>query len=423
MDGATISHRISWVRTAPILRRNLRKLIAKLVGMLWPPNSLVVVRNATDVLRRGPSRQSPNGLTGEQLTESAEQALGWLGWSQDAVRTGGVASYDFCGWSPGYPEVTGYIIPTIWDYARHTGRADLPERALRMAEWLLHIQTADGGWEGGHEGEGLPPLVFNSGQVMRGLLRTYQETHDTRYLASARRAGDWILSVQDPDGSWTSANHLRMKRVYDTYVAAPLATLSMLDGSTKYADAAKRNCEFALSRQRANGWFELCDNTPDFTDAPITHAICYTVDGLIETGSILSEEAYITAGVRTANAMAAQAEPTGYLPGRFDEEWRPRVRWVCLTGSAQLGVILLKLYSSTPDPRYTKISERLVGFLRHTQRLNSVGRNRSGSIAGSYPVWGSYAPFRFPCWATKYYLDLLLLMAQTKSLVPVVKVE
>jgi hypothetical protein len=402
------------VRTVSLLRKNFRKLLAKLLGMLWPQNLLVVIRNVFDYMRSEPWTRSHH-TSHSPLTESAKQSLSWISWSQDQVGSGGVGSYDFSGWSPGYPEVTGYIIPTVWEYARHMQRSDLSIRAVRMADWLLRIQCSDGGWEGGAEGDRLPPLVFNTGQAVRGLLRTYQETNDGRYLDAARRAADWIVAVQDGDGSWTTANHLGLKRVYDTYVAAPLSWLSLIDGNERYADAARRNCEFVLTHQRDNGWFELCDNSPDFVDAPITHAICYTADGLIETGRLLSEEAYITAGLRAADAMAAHAEPTGYLPGRFDENWRPTVRWVCLTGSAQLGIILMSLYSLSGNSRYMTIAERLVDFLEYVQRLNGVGRNRTGAIAGSYPIWGPYAPFRFPCWATKYYLDLLLMVSKSRK--------
>ena len=404
------------MRTLSILRRNRRKLLVKLAGILRPQNFLVVVRNVLDRRRQEP--WISDSLDDDGFDRTAERSLAWLAHAQDRVRSGGVGSYDFSGWSTGYPEVTGYIIPTMWDYASRAERDDLRDRVLRMVEWELKLQRPEGGWEGGNEGDGLPPVVFNTGQVMRGLLRTYEETGDRRCLDAARRAADWIVEVQDDDGSWTTSNHLGLKRVYDTYVAAPLARLSLISGDGAYAEAARRNCEFALQHQRGNGWFELCDNSPDFVDAPVTHTLCYTADGLIETGSLLAEGAYVAAGVRTAEALAAHAEPAGYLPGRFDENWRPVVRWVCLTGSAQLGVILMRLHERTGESRHLATAERLLGFLHHVERLNAIGRDRSGAIAGSYPIWAPYAPFRFPCWATKYYLDLLLLVRQAKEREP-----
>lgn len=395
------------------MRRNVRKLVVKLVGTLWPQNFLVVVRNARDVAGRGAHRPRADASTPE-LERSAEQGLRWLCHSQDAVGSGGVGSYDFSGWSRGYPEVTGYIVPTMWDFGHLLQSEDLRARAVRMADWLLEIQQPEGGWEGGAQGDGLPPLVFNTGQVIRGLWRTYDETGDDRYLEAARRGADWIVSVQDPDGSWTTQNHRGLKRVYDTYVAAPLTRLGLAVGSDEYLEAARRNCEFALTHQRENGWFALCDNSAEFVDSPVTHTICYTADGLIETGELLSEERFTSAGARAVFALAERVEPSGYLPGRFDLEWHPTVRWVCLTGSAQLGIALMRLYPATADEGQRLAAERLTRFLGYVQQLNGVGRNRSGAIAGSYPIWGPYAPLRYPCWATKYYLDLLFLVLQAR---------
>ena len=31
-----------------------------------------------------------------------------------------------------------------------------------------------------------------------------------------------------------------------------------------------------------------------------------------------------------------------------------------------------------------------------------------GAIAGSYPIWGRYAPLTFPNWATKFFIDALI---------------
>ena len=397
------------MRTIALLRRNFRKLVVKLVGLLWPPNLLVVVRNARDVSRRDANRTAREVST-EWLQLSADRGLRWLCHSQDVVGSGGVGSYDFSGWSRGYPEVTGYIIPTMWDYGRLLQRDDLCARAVRMADWLLEIQQPQGGWEGGAQGDGLPPLVFNTGQVIRGLMRTHDETGDDRYLAASTRAADWIVSVQDPDGSWTTQNHRGLKRVYDTYVAAPLTRVAAAVGSDVYRESARRGCEFALEHQRANGWFELCDNSAEFVDTPVTHTICYTADGLLETGDVLSDDRFVAAGARAVSALADRVDASGYLPGRFDDEWRPTVRWVCLTGSAQLGIALMRLDRPAAD-----VAERLARFLGHVQQLNAVGRSRSGAIAGSYPIWGPYAPLRFPCWATKYYLDLLFLLLQSRG--------
>jgi hypothetical protein len=400
------------LRRLQVLRENAGKLARKIVGALWPPNLVVVLRHGANRMRRKPSRADVVEMVRSDRPTNAAltSALGWLKHSQDVVGTGGVGSYQLLGWTTGYPEVTGYIIPTIWDCCRLTGDPDLARRATWMADWELSIQQPGGGWEGGAVGEGEPPIVFNTGQVIRGLVRTYEELGDEKYLESATRAADWIVSTQDPDGSWTTANFRQMKRVYDSYVSAPLARLARAEGREPYAEAARRNCEFVLSQQRDNGWFDLCDNSPYFNDAPSTHTICYTIDGLLETGEHLDDARLVDAGTASADALMRCVADSGYLPGRLDGAWRPRVNWVCLTGSAQLGIIMMRLHASTGREEYLETARSLAGFLVYVQRLSAVGANRAGAVPGSYPIWGTYAPLRFPCWATKYFIDLLLLI-------------
>ena len=337
----------------------------------------------------------------------ARRALSWIEFSQDKVGTGGVGCYEFYRWTKGYPEVTGYIIPTFWDSYHLYGEDSFHQRVIRMADWEVSIQNPNGGWEGFYEGDGQPTVVFNTGQVLRGLIRTYKETRDEKYLKSAIRGADWIVQNQDPDGSWTTSNFKKMKRVYDTYVSAPLASLYAITGDSDYKNAALRNCEFAIAHQRKNGWFDLFDNTIYNNEAPVTHTLSYTIDGLIETGDILGEKSLIQAGTLAADAMMHKAEILPFLPGRLDHNWKKRANYVCNTGCAQLGIILMRLYDMSNDARYLNCSLKLADFLGYIQALNSVGKDRRGGISGSYPVWGFYCPLKYPSWASKYYIDLL----------------
>lgn len=389
-------------RTAGAARRHARPLALKLLSVLWPPNALLVARHTAALSR---PRARPAGAL--DLDGSAGAALDWIAGSQDRVGSGGVGCYEFYGWTTGYPEVTGYIIPTLFDWHHSLGRSDLCDRALRAADWELRIQQPDGGFEGGYEGDGNPPVVFNTGQVIRGLLRAYEETGDERYLDSAHRAGSWIRDNQDDDGSWTTANFKGMKRVYDAYVAAPLARLSVVSGDQSFASAATRSCEFVLSRQRANGWFELADNSPTMNDAPLTHTINYTVDGLLETGEVLGEPRFVEAARLAADHQLELVERTPALPARLDERWRPRARYVCVTGVAQLGIVATKLHERTGDAHYRRAATSIAEFLIGLQRMNALGEARRGALPGSYPVWGFYCPFKLPSWGTKYHLDLL----------------
>ena len=390
-------------RTAGAARRHAGALALKLLSVLWPPNAVLVARHAAGMIRARPGADASAAVD-----RSAEDALGWLCRSQDRIGSGGVGCYEFYGWTTGYPEVTGYIIPTLFDWSRALSRPELARRAVRAADWELRVQRPDGGFEGGYEGDGNPPVVFNTGQVIRGLHRTYDETGEQRYLDSALAAARWIRDSQDEDGSWTTANFKGMKRVYDSYVAAPLARLAVATGDDSLADAARRNCEFVLTRQHPNGWFELADNSPTMNDAPLTHTINYTVDGLLETGEVLGEERFVDAARLAADSQLELVERSPALPARLDQDWRSRARYVCVTGAAQLGIVLMKLHERTGEVRYRDGALGIVGFLAALQAMNDAGPARRGALPGSYPVWGFYCPLKLPSWATKYHLDLLL---------------
>jgi uncharacterized protein YyaL (SSP411 family) len=391
-------------RTLALFRRRGGHLFIKLASLLWPPNAVIVARHGVAMVRGRPARAAVD------VDTSIDDALDWICHSQDRVGSGGVGCNEFYGWTAGYMEVTGYIISTFWDYHRLLERQELADRAVRMADWELTMQHPEGAFPGGYEGEGRPPLVFNTGQVIRGLLRTAEETGDVRYRDAAVRAGDWIVANQDEDGSWTTANFKGMKRVYDAYVSAALARLALATGDERYAQAATRNCDFVLGQQRANGWFDLCDNSPRSNDAPITHTICYAADGLLEVGELLGEERFVAGATRAAEGMLPLVEASPALPGRLGTRWEPRANYVCVTGAAQLGIILMRLHRKTGEPRYLQGALSLADFLMGVQRIGGPGRGHRGALPGSYPVWGRYCPLALPSWTTKFFLDLLMLV-------------
>lgn len=392
-----------------LIKNHYSKLLPIAVSCLYPGNLAVVLKNFAS-LSMGNSwgdRIAKNNISYDDIIN---RGLDWIKHSQDIVGSGGVGCYEFYRWTKGYPEVTGYIIPTFWDCYLAFNDPDLRIRAIKMAEWELAIQHKCGGWEGFYEGDKQPPVVFNSGQVIRGLNRTFSETGDSRYLDASIRAAEWIVKNQEQDGSWTLTNYKGMKRVYDTYVAAPLSQLWKLTNDEKFAMSAERNCIFAIKQQQENGWFNLCDNTLLNNEAPVTHTIAYTIDGLIETGIILNNSSFIHAGEKAAESVLHKFEIYEELPARFDNKWKKNADYICNTGVAQMGIIFIKLYEINGDPRYLNAALKMLDYLSFVQDLNSVGKHRNGGLTGSYPVWGMYCPMKYPSWATKYLIDLTLLV-------------
>ena len=156
--------------------------------------------------------------------EHIEMAVEWLKNAQDATGNGGVSAcyVRYRGWETAYPETTGYIIPTFFDYYYFANDEDCRERAIRMSDFLLNVQLDDGSFRLGFYPSQLNSEVFDTGQCIEGLVRCYKETRRDEYLTAAIKAGDWIASVQDKDGAWRRNSYHGIPHTYYTRVALAL---------------------------------------------------------------------------------------------------------------------------------------------------------------------------------------------------------
>lgn len=342
----------------------------------------------------------------------------WLSLAQDMASDGGIsqrysllsdANCHQSGWQPSYPETTGYIIPTFLNYAALTKQIHYKERALRMADWLLIVQKGDGSIKGGNVKSSMDSLVFDTGQVIFGLVDTYRNTHDDKYLAGAIRAGDWLIKTQNTDGTWIRYSFNAIPHTYYSRVAWALLELYRITSEGEYLKSACKNIDWVLTNQRHNGWFDQAGFTLEDHKAPLTHTIVYTMRGVLECGLILNNEKYISAARKSADAILQRVSDKGCIPGRFNSQWEKACRYSCLTGDAQLSIIFLKLYGITKDKFYFELAKTVNIFLKSKQLLHTKHKEIRGAIPGSSPIWGGYEPFSYPNWATKFFIDALML--------------
>ncbi len=353
------------------------------------------------------------GQKGEEGAKEGglEKAIAWLGQAQDHMEDDGFGSYQLIhGWTTSYPETTGYIIPTLLAYGHRKEDVQAKERARTAADWLVSIQRADGGWQGGRIGEKRGSVVFNTGQVIRGLNAAYRETEREAYLKAAVRAGDWLVSVQEPEGCWVTHSFLNRRRVYDSYVAAPLMELGRLSGREEFREGALRNLEWIVPGQQCeNGWFVNADNTVHRNNEPILHTIAYTIDGLLEAGEGLDREDFIRAARKPAEILKDKFLEEGYLYARYDRNWRGCERFIP-PGGAQMAVAWGKLYRLTGENDWKEAHQRMTRFLLYLQeREHDPGVHTRGALAGSFPFWGRYERFALPNWGTKFFADALMM--------------
>ncbi len=343
----------------------------------------------------------------------------WLCRAQDATPDRGVArSYSLVykpffakrKWFGSYPETTGYIIPTLFDYYHFTQDAEYRRRALEMAHWEAEIQMSNGAVMGGTVDFTPSPAVFNTGQVIFGWCRAFRETSEPRFLDAARKAGDFLVANQDPEGFWrkgTSQFAAPGSTVYNTRVGWALALLAQVSGDDRYAEAASRSVEWALSRQQANGWF--ADNCLSDAKRPLVHTIAYAVQGVLETGVALGNDRYVEHAAIAAEALAGVQRDDGRLAGRYDQQWSAAVRWSCLTGNSQMSIVWNRLHQLGIRTGLDAAATKANAFMRSTINLRTRSSGRRGGVKGAYPVYGAYGEFEYLNWAVKFTMDALLL--------------
>ena len=343
------------------------------------------------------------------LTENQQHmrcAAEWLATAQDATPDGGVsAQFSLSrGWDVSYPETTGYIVPTLLSYSHLTGQVNWRDRAIRMADWLLSIQLSNGAFP---VFDLATPVVFDTGQVVFGLVSAFRETGARRYIDGAAKAARWLVLIQEPTGAWLRHSYAGISHTYHTRTAWALLEVNQEVHDNDRLSAATKNLAWAVAQQLENGWFQ--NNAFSADESPSLHTIAYVARGLLESGMILQQPRYIQAATRTADALLTRQREDGALHGEYDRDWRPTVGWTCLTGNAQTVIIWLKLYTLSGHRTYLEAAKKVSTFLKRTQRLRAKDEGVRGGIKGSHPIQGRYMQYAYPNWAAKFFLDALML--------------
>ena len=351
-------------------------------------------------------------------------AIDWLCRAQDVRNgksdAGGVsAGWSFeDGWLPSYPETSGYIVETFLAAAAILDRPELVDRARRIIDWELAIQHADGAFPG-HFGEiGSRPVVFNTGQIMHGMLAGYVQLQRSDCLDAAVKAGRWLVRVQETDGCWRQFEHHGASHTYNTRATWALLATGIVAGEPTLKTAAIRNLEWALGQQRASGWF--ANNAFVADRLPYTHTIAYAIRGFLETGVLLGSERYIDAALKAARALARVQRPDGWLAGTYAEDWAPGARYCCLTGVAQMSVNWMRSMQVAGGDEFQEPVRAALAYLKRRHRLADRDDVARGAIAGSAPIWGAYSRFEFPNWAAKFFADALMIDSSGRPVPPVV---
>lgn len=396
------------------------KVLKEATGLLRAPQRMfpLLRRILTDAIRI-PFEQRHLYSYAETIRDSESVVNLLLRWILDAQRTdGGIAAYYslLTGYSASYPEVTGYIIPTLYDFAQPSPDRESDRKIIaaaeRAANWLLSLQMPSGAFPGGLRSAPLQPSIFNTGQILQGLIRAYAETARREIRRAAIRAGDWLIEMQQPDGSWSGPGaYQTAPHTYYSMVAWPLALLSIETADPGYAHAAEKNLDWVLSHFRPTGWIDGINlqGHPNYL-----HFIAYVLHGALECAVLRQRNDAIDIVSNSAWILLRRFETDKFLCGAYDDNFRNGRRFTCLTGNAQMSCIWLRLFEITGDLRYLNAALKMNEMLK--QLIPTRGMSGMiGGVSGSYPIWGHYQPLRYISWGCKFFADALLLEQRIKN--------
>lgn len=349
--------------------------------------------------------------------------IDWLSRAQDKSGDNGVSAWYSLvnGWQPSYIETTGYIINTFLDASVYLKKPSLLRRAIKMADFLVGMQHELGGYRTSVPSRGVDsaPTVFNTSQDLLGLTDIYELTKKKKYLDSVILASDFLLSIQEPDGSWLKYTYGSMKHTYHTRVAWGILKVWKLTKKRMYYLAAIRNLEWAAKQQLANGWFQQNRLPNPDPEVPYTHTIAYAIEGFLWSGLLLKNKEYLEIAAKGALPIANYYLTHHFLPGTFDKNWVSKDNYTCLTGDAQLALMWLELFKYNGNPIFFNAAYQMLEFLKSTQSTESISPDSiRGAIKGSYPIYGDlpknlgYCRYAYLNWSTKFFLDALIVEDQ-----------
>jgi len=345
-------------------------------------------------------------------------AMDWLRRAQDNGQGGVALGWSLkTGWQPPYPETSGYIIPTFLNYAQKYNQPEFAERALQIGKWELTLQLESGAFPSS-KGTGEIPLVFDSAQILHGLLALYQHTADENWLSAAIRAGEWMISLQNADGSWTEGSHKNIPHAYYTRAIFPLFSLSQISGRGEFSAAAEKFIRWVLALRHPNGWIDEMAFAAKID--PLTHTFAYTYEGLLESLPYMPPKIHAEI-LATAQSMAEHTtawlkeNPRKRLPAFVSSEWQFYGNFSCLVGSAQTALNLKRCAKLCEEPRYSQAAETLLNQVKAAQFIAPALPEIHGGIGGAYPIWGGYGSLTLINWAAKFFADALILKVEMNS--------
>ena len=298
-----------------------------------------------------------------------KKAISWIEANTIVEKTGkSIINNTNC--PKGYPEVTGYYIPTLirWGYR---------ELAIDYAKWLISIQHDDGSW---YDTFAQMPYVFDTAQILKGLLASYSIWPEENVKNSIIKGAMWLAGNIQHDGRFKAADESiwKMPKAYSElihlYCLSPIREVGIHFSKPELLEMV----DLSIDYYKQNHMEEILHFDL------LSHFYAYVMEALVDLGELELVKAAM-------NNIANFQTEDGAVPGYND------VHWVCSTGLFQLALTWFRVGDIERGNKAFSYACRL--------------QNESGGWYGSYPSVEDESNDYFAAseisWAVKYFLDAL----------------
>ena len=298
-----------------------------------------------------------------------KKAIGWIEANTIVEKTGkSIINNTNC--PKGYPEVTGYYIPTLirWGYR---------ELAIDYAKWLISIQHDDGSW---YDTFDQMPYVFDTAQILKGLLAAYSIWPDENVKNAIIKGAMWLAGNIQHDGRFKAADESiwKMPKAYSElihlYCLSPIREVGIQFSKLELLEMV----DLSIDYYKQNHMEEILHFDL------LSHFYAYVMEALVDLGELELAKAAM-------NNIANFQTEDGAVPGYNN------VHWVCSTGLFQLALTWFRVGDIERGNKAFSYACRL--------------QNESGGWYGSYPSVEDESNDYFAAseisWAVKYFLDAL----------------
>jgi len=332
----------------------------------------------------------------------------WLFDAYDIKKSGIPGFYHLKnGYSPSYPETTGYLIPSLFRTYKTFTSIGQKIPLDNLIHYLLTIQNQDGGW--GHIDDYFESMIFDTAQILEGLYYFIEKNHklDTKIIDSVYRGIRFITLNQNSDGSINERWIIKKCYGYQARTFSAMMKIGFSLDDHRIIEGAERGINYILKTQKSNGWFRNCANMIS-ADKPITHFLAYTIEGMLKCGLMLDNLTLINSAKISLDQVNRSFDMNKNLYLSFNCNWKSVGRSSILTGLSQFAILNWHLYRYTNEPHYMDRALSMNKLVKNTIVFSNT-KAINGGIQSCFPFSGKYYKYCYLNWASKFFLDAIYL--------------